>query len=168
MIRNDNRNICTFHTVVQGLFHLQIAGLVLCITAVMAAPSSLFLLLLLVTIAFSRSHSTDRTTRELQEREREERRKDRTRNQDRQPRSVSTLKVLDFFDDGDQEPDNNGEYTGATLEAGFLPQSFTICAAFMVEALTTEASTIFMFLLLDNGGYNWIGSVQPCEFLDCN
>ena len=48
------------------------------------------------------------------------------------------LKVLDFSADNDHEPDINGDYTSATLEAGSLPESFTICSAFMVEAWTTE------------------------------
>jgi hypothetical protein len=39
-----------------------------------------------------------------------------------------SLKVLDLSDDNDQEPDSNGEYTSATLKAGFLPESFTICS----------------------------------------
>ena len=55
--------------------------------------------------------------------------------------------VLDFSSDNDQLPDGNGEYTSATLEAGVLPESFTICSAFMVEAWTTEFSGAPMFLL---------------------
>ena len=43
------------------------------------------------------------------------------------------LKVLDFSADNDHEPDSNGEYTSATIEAGPLPESFTICSAFMVD-----------------------------------
>ena len=43
--------------------------------------------------------------------------------QDRQPRQVTTLKVLDFSEDGDGQPDSNGEYTRATLEAGPLPEA---------------------------------------------
>ena len=65
------------------------------------------------------------------------------------------LKVLDFSADNDHEPDINGEYTGATLEAGPLPDSFTVCSAFMVEAWTTEFSPAFMFALLDNDGDPW-------------
>ena len=85
-----------------------------------------------------------------------------TRNQDRQQRLVGSqgnpekmLKVLDFSADNDQEPDSNGEYTSATLEAGPLPESFTICSALMVEAWTTEFSGTEMFELLDNDGDHW-------------
>ena len=65
------------------------------------------------------------------------------------------LKVLDFSADYDQEPDSNGEYTGATLNAGALPKSFTICLAFMVEAWTTKFKSADMFVLLDVHGYVW-------------
>ena len=44
------------------------------------------------------------------------------------------LKFLDCPADSNQEPDSNGEYTGATLEAGDLPELFTICSAFMEDA----------------------------------
>ena len=37
--------------------------------------------------------------------------------------AASTLKVLDFSADNDHERDSNGEWTIATLEAGFLPES---------------------------------------------
>ena len=47
------------------------------------------------------------------------------------------FKILDFSKDNDHEPDN-GEYTGATLRAGPLPESFTVCSAFMVEAWHTS------------------------------
>ena len=47
------------------------------------------------------------------------------------------LKVLDFSADNDQKPDSNAEYTTATLlDAGLLPESFTICSAFLVESWT--------------------------------
>ena len=66
------------------------------------------------------------------------------------PKCVSkSLKVLDFSADNDHEPDSNGETTGATLEAGPLPESFTICSAMMVDAWTTEFSEARMFSLLD-------------------
>ena len=87
---------------------------------------------------------------DLNERRGEEGRKVETRIQDRQPRSVSTLKVLDFSADNDHQPDSNGEYTSATLEAGPLPESFTICSALMVEARTTEIVSAYMFSLLDD------------------
>ena len=65
------------------------------------------------------------------------------------------LKVLDFSADVDQEPDSNGEYTSATLEAGPLPESFTICSALMVEAWTTGFSSADMFALLDDQENVW-------------
>ena len=92
---------------------------------------------------------------ELKERRGEEGRKVEARIQDREPRSVSTLKVLDFSEDNDHQPDSNGEYTSATLEAGPLPESFTICSALMVEAWTTEFTTTELFELLDNDGNRW-------------
>ena len=64
-------------------------------------------------------------------------------------------KVLDFSADNDNEPDRNGEYTSATLDAGPLPESFTICSAIMVDAWTTEFSAGGMFLLLDVDGDQW-------------
>ena len=60
-------------------------------------------------------------------------------------------KVLDFLLDNDHEPDSNG----ATLEAGPLPESFTTCSAFMVEAWTTDFSEAVLFTLLDNDGITW-------------
>ena len=83
-----------------------------------------------------------------------------TRNRDRQQRSAADsqdkmLNVLDFSADNDQEPDSNGEYTGATLEAGPLPESFTICSALMVEAWYTEFNSADMFVLFDNDGDRW-------------
>ena len=67
-------------------------------------------------------------------------------------------KVLDFSADNDHEPDSNGEYTSATLDAGALPESFTICSAIMVDAWTTDLSVISgakMFRLLDVDGDAW-------------
>ena len=65
------------------------------------------------------------------------------------------MKVLDFSTDIDQEPDSNGEFTGATLKAGFLPESFTICLSIMVDAWTTSFSAADMFRLLGVHGYTW-------------
>ena len=67
------------------------------------------------------------------------------------------IKVLDFSADNDQKrdhPDNEwwGEYTSAFLDAGALPESFTICSAFMVEAWTTEFASARMFMLVDMEG----------------
>ena len=94
--------------------------------------STLLFLLLSVNMASCHFGPVDQN-REFEERAHEQRRIVQTRVHDRQPRSVSTLNVLDFSADGDQQPDSDGEYTGATLEAGPLPESFTICSAFMVE-----------------------------------
>ena len=128
--------------------------------SVMKHPSTLFLLFLSVSIGSFHLLPAEQTNRdrEFKERVREQRRIGQTRLQDRQPRSVSTLKVLDFSADNDHEPDINGEYTGATLEAGPLPESFTICSAYMVEAWTTDfgVAAAEMFQLLDDDGYKWM------------
>ena len=65
------------------------------------------------------------------------------------------MKVLDFSEDGDGQPDSNGEYTKATLEAGSLPESFTICSAFMTEAWTTRFTAAEMFSLMWVDGRIW-------------
>ena len=95
-------------------------------------------------------------------------RKALTGNRDRQQRSVSSqgnpekmLKVFDFSADNDHEPDSNGEYTRATLEPG-LPESFTICSAFMTEAWTTEFTSSNMFTLPDHDGDTW-GTEQASQ-----
>ena len=71
------------------------------------------------------------------------------------PMCAAKLRVLDFSADNDQEPDSNGEFTGATLKAGFLPESFTICSAFMVDAWTTEFASALMATMLDDDGDIW-------------
>ena len=81
------------------------------------------------------------------------------RNRDRQQRSATDsqdkmLKVLDFSADNDQKPDINGEYTSTAMEAGSLPESFTICLAFRIESWADSAAA-HMFSLLDNDGYKW-------------
>ena len=70
-------------------------------------------------------------------------------NRERQQRSSisKTTRVLDFSADNDFKPDTKGEYTGATLDAGALPESFTICSAFMVEEWTSDYQTADMFTL---------------------
>ena len=62
-------------------------------------------------------------------------------------RAPKMMKVLDFSADSDHEADITGDYTSATLEAGPLPESFTICSALMVEAWIFSA---YMFSLLDD------------------
>ena len=121
------------------------------------ALRSTTLFLIIISYNFASCHLLPggKTTREIEEKVREQRRIGQTRIQDRQPRSGSTLKVLDFSTDNDQEPDSNGEYTSATMEAGPLPESFTICSAFMVEAWTIESTFANMFTLIDNDGDRW-------------
>ena len=70
-------------------------------------------------------------------------------------RGPKMTKILDFSADNDQEPDSNGEYIGATLEAGPLPESFTICSAFMVEAWTTVFVSANMLTLRNINGNVW-------------
>ena len=65
------------------------------------------------------------------------------------------MKVLDLSDDNDHELDSNGEYTSATLKAGALPKSFTICSAFMAEAWIPEFQSANMFILVDVYGDTW-------------
>ena len=127
---------------------------------------SLFLLFLSSILVSGHSFLDGKTTKRPRNGEPMEGRRAPTRNPDRQQRSVSSqgnpnemLKVLDFSEDVDHEPDSNGEYTSATLEAGPLPESFTICSAFMVEAWTTEFTSANMFTLLDHFGYPW-GSIN--------
>ena len=83
-------------------------------------------------------------------------------NRDRKERSADdgshtakSLKVLDFSADNDRKPDSNGEYTSATLEAGLLPESFTICWAFMVKDWTTDSASALMLAMLDQDGSFW-------------
>ena len=73
------------------------------------------------------------------------------------------LKILDFSADIDRNPESNGEYTSANLEAGPLPKSFTICSAFMVEAWTTDYAGALMFVLFDVNGNMW-GYVDLASF----
>ena len=68
--------------------------------------------------------------------------------------SPTMMKVLDFSADNDHQPDSNGEFTSATLDAGALPESFTICSAFMVEAWI-EFQSAPMFVLPGVDGGNW-------------
>ena len=126
----------------------------------MALSSTLFLLLLSAIFVFGHLHPTE--TRRPGKREPKDGRKALTGNRDRKQRSVGSqgnpekmFKVFDFSADNDNEPDSNGEYTSATLEAGPLPESFTVCSALMVEAWTTEFVSADMFTLLDNDGDTW-------------
>ena len=96
------------------------------------ALRSTTLFLIIISYNFASCHLLPggKTTREIEEKVREQRRIGQTRIQDRQQRSVSTLKVLDFSADNTQnQRDSKGEFTGATLEAGPLPENLTICSA---------------------------------------
>ena len=144
----------------------------------MVLPSVLFCLLLPVIKVSGHllPDPEDGTARMPRKGDPEEGRKAPLRNQDRQDRSIRSqgnhncqegnplcqstiLKVLDFSADNDQEPDSNGEYTSATLDAGPLPESFTICLAIMVDAWTTELSSARLFALLDVDFFIW-GSIS--------
>ena len=131
----------------------------------MTMISNLFVLLLFTDLVSGNLHPADRIIRRPKKSEPIEGKKALTGSRDRKQRSVGSqgnpekmLKVLDFSADNDHEPDSNGKYTRATLEAGPLPESFTICSAFMVEAWTTEFSCADIFTLLDNDGNRW-GSI---------
>ena len=68
---------------------------------------------------------------------------------------ICMFKALDFSADNDQLPDSNGEFTGATLNAGALPESFTICSA----ASRLGSSQVAMFTMLDDEGINIWGRI---------
>ena len=68
--------------------------------------------------------------------------------------SGSPLKALDFSLDNDGEPDENNNYTHASLLKENLPPSFTICTATMVEAWTKK-NYGKLYLLRDNKGKRW-------------
>ena len=110
----------------------------------------IFLLLVSATHISCRLLPADRPPRDE-----DERREIQTGTQDRQARQVTTLKVLDFSADRDHLPDSNGEYTSATLKAGPLPESFTICSALMTEGWMTEFGSAEMFTLLEADGNLW-------------
>ena len=76
--------------------------------------------------------------------------------------SGSSLKVLNFSDDNDNLRDSNGEITSATLNAGALPEAFTICAAFMAEAWRSMYTGTRMFTLLRADGFTWGRVFLPC------
>ena len=81
----------------------------------------------------------------------------------REPRSTKSLntqdepllKVLSFADDIDNKADSNGEFTSATLKKANLPESFTICWAFMVDAWTTDFVSVDVFYILKEDGSQW-------------
>ena len=117
----------------------------------MKLPSTLFLIPLSAIVVFGHLPPTE--TNRPGKGQPKDGRQALTGNQDRKQRSVGSqgnpegmVKVLDFSEDVDKEPDINGEYTSATLEAGPLPESFTICSAFIAEAWTTGFSAANMLL----------------------
>ena len=63
------------------------------------------------------------------------------------------IKVLDFSADTDHEPDSDEKYTSATLEAGPLSESFTICSAFRVEKWNAKFVAANLFTVLNKYGY---------------
>ena len=66
-------------------------------------------------------------------------------------RCVTGSKVFDFHADNDRRPDSNWEYTTATLNAGPLPESFTVCSAIMTEAWRSADNSAPMVCLWGNG-----------------
>ena len=124
----------------------------------MALLSTLFCILLFFTLLAHGAILQPPDRRFLKGEPEEERKAHLMSNQERQHRSVNSegnLKVLDFSADHDHEPDSNGEYTMATLDAGPLPESFTICSAMMVDAWTTQFESSDMVTLLDVDSYRW-------------
>ena len=78
----------------------------------------------------------------------------------RKPRSADSegvilrpLKVLSFADDNDNEADMEGEFTSASLQRRTsLPESFTLCTAFMVDAWNSDYQTTLLFAILRGDG----------------
>ena len=66
------------------------------------------------------------------------------------------LKALDFSLDNDEEPDENGSYTKATIQKEGLPHSFTICTAFTVESWADGSTNTKFFILTDEKGKLWL------------
>ena len=61
------------------------------------------------------------------------------------------VKIFDFSADNVHQPDTNDMHTGATLDIGLLPKSFTVCSAFLVGAWTTRSTSAILTLLDDDG-----------------
>ena len=73
------------------------------------------------------------------------------------PECVLVTKVLDFSTDNDDQQDENGKYTSASLEIPSHPESFTVCSAFMVDAWKPPVSSARMFGLLNDKKEDWLG-----------
>ena len=126
----------------------------------MVLPFTLFLFLLLVSLDPGNSLPNEQMTRKERMRKPKEAINTHEEKQDRKERSLKSesaeLTIFDFSTDTNNNPDMNGEYTKATLDAGPLPDYFTICLAFMVEAWTTEFTeqicSIFLMMMGTIGG----------------
>ena len=68
------------------------------------------------------------------------------------------IKVIDVSDDVDQEPDTEGEYTGARLTKPGMTPDFTVCGAFRTEAWNTIFQSILFFQWKGANGEDW-GSI---------
>ena len=69
--------------------------------------------------------------------------------------SFCPLAVITFSDDNDNLPDSSGEYTGASLTKSDMPKDFTICSAYMVKAWTTDWTSVDLFRINREDGYQW-------------
>ena len=80
---------------------------------------------------------------------------------------IEQVRILDFSEDSDHQPDAEGEYTHATLlrdPKDSFPSSYTICTSFMVKAWTTEFTAANIFYLNDKDGDGWgTVSVYPAD-----
>ena len=63
--------------------------------------------------------------------------------------------MISFSDDIDKLADSSGEKTGATLTKPDMPKDFTICAAYMVEAWTTDFEMAALIELNREDGKMW-------------
>ena len=64
-------------------------------------------------------------------------------------------KVIDVSADDDQEPDSEGEYTGASLTKPGMPPDLTVCAAFRTEVWTTVFQSTLLFQWKGEDGKKW-------------
>ena len=72
-------------------------------------------------------------------------------------KDIKRIKVINFSDDNDHQPDDDGEYTHATLrnpERSF-PSSFSICMSFMVEAWQDNSPSAHLFSIAGKDGKLW-------------
>ena len=64
------------------------------------------------------------------------------------------IRVLDVPDNTDNEPDAEGEYSGASLNKPGMPKDFTICGAYMTKAWSRDPSA-HLFQLNGKDGHEW-------------